>query len=183
MDYLMYAMMQTARDDEARDLLDRLAAIKRTDTENFKVAYTYAASPARFALERRAWSEAAELQLIRRDFAWHDFGWAESIHHFARGIGAARAGLIEQARQELYIIRELQAALPAETLPYWREEVQVHVDAVSSWILLAEGAVDDALGRAAYAADREDAVDKHPVTPGGSVTGEGTVRRHAARNR
>ncbi len=92
MDYLMYAMLQTARDQEAAALLERLAKIERTDTENFKVAYTYASSPARYALERRAWAEAADLALIREDFAWQDFGFALSIHHFARGIGAARSG-------------------------------------------------------------------------------------------
>jgi tetratricopeptide (TPR) repeat protein len=52
------------------------------------------------------------------------------------------------------------------TLPYWKEEVQVQIEAVNSWILLAEGRKDDALMLAATAADREDAVDKHPVTPG-----------------
>jgi tetratricopeptide (TPR) repeat protein len=166
MDYLMYAMLQTARDEEARELLSRLASIRKTDTENFKVAYAYAASPARFALERREWKEASELDFIRQDFAWDDFGWAQSIHYFARGIGSARDGDIGKARQELTTIRNLQAGLPTTTLPYWREEVQVHIDAVTSWILLAEGKVDEALALASAAADREDAVDKHPVTPG-----------------
>jgi len=166
MDYLMYAMMQTARDDEAEALLGRLASITRTDTENFKVAYTYAAAPARYALERRQWQEASQLDFIREDFGWDEFGWAQSIHFFARGIGAARAGDIDRARRELATIRRLQAGLPDTTLPYWREEVQVHIDAVSSWIEFAEGNVDDAVELARAAADREDAVDKHPVTPG-----------------
>jgi hypothetical protein len=166
MDYLMYAMLQTARDAEAKDLLARLANIKKTDTENFKVAYTYAAVPARFALERRKWREASELQPIREDFAWDEFGWAQSIHYFARGLGAARSGQLEDARQELAVIRILQDELSGTTLPYWREEVQVQVDAVESWILFAEGQEEQALLRASTAADREDAVDKHPVTPG-----------------
>ena len=42
----------------------------------------------------------------------------------------------------------------------------MHVDAVSSWISLAEGDKENALRLASTAADREDAVDKHPVTPG-----------------
>jgi Tfp pilus assembly protein PilF len=166
MDYLIYAMLQTARDDEAKELLVRLAAIDRTDTENFKVAYTYASAPARYVLERRQWDEAAKLQLVRDDFAWEDFGWAQSIHYFARGIGAARAGKIDQARAELATIIKLQAQAPEALLPYWREELQVHVDAVSSWISLAEGDTETALELARAAADREDAVDKHPVTPG-----------------
>lgn len=166
MDYLIYAMLQTARDEEARQLLLSLAAIDRTDTENFKVAYTYASAPARYALERRQWQEAANLQLVREDFAWEDFGWALSIHYFARGLGAARAGNVDQARVELATIVALQAEAPKTLLPYWREELQVHVDVVASWISLAEGDTAIALELAKAAADREDAVDKHPVTPG-----------------
>ena len=166
MDYLMYAMLQTARDDEANELLNRLRKIGKTDTENFKVAYTYAASPARYTLERRQWKEASELTLERADFPWQEFGWARAIHHFARGIGAARSGQVEKARQELAMIEELQKELPETTLSYWWEEVQVQIDAVMSWILLSEGRADDALRLASGAADREDAVDKHPVTPG-----------------
>jgi len=165
-DYLMYAMLQTARDDEARTLLKQLAGITKTDTENFKVAYTYAASPARYALERRQWEEASNLEFIRKNFAWDQFGWAQSIHYFARGIGAARSGDIDKARAALATIKALQEDLPGTTLPYWREEVQVHMDAVGAWILLAEGSADEALALALAAADREDAVDKHPVTPG-----------------
>jgi len=166
MDYLMYAMLQTARDDEAAALLERLEDIDRTDTENFKVAYTYASSPARYVLERRAWDEAADLSLIREDFAWQDFGFALSIHHFARGIGAARSGQIDRAREELVMIRNIQTQLPASTLPYWREQVQVHIEAITAWVLLSEEQIGDALASARSAADLEDAVDKHPVTPG-----------------
>jgi tetratricopeptide (TPR) repeat protein len=166
MDYLMYALLQMARDDDARKLLDQLAKIDRTDTENFKVAYTYAASPARFALERRQWLEAANLQLIRQDFDWQAFGFAQSIHYFARGIGAARSGQLGRAWQELAVIEKLQRGMPDSTLPYWLEEVQVHIDAVTAWILMGEDKPVEALSHALAAADREDAVDKHPVTPG-----------------
>lgn len=166
MDYLMYAMLQTAQDDEAKQLLVRLGNIKKTDTENFKVAYTYAAAPARYALERRNWDEARELQLIRKNFAWDEFGWAQSIHYFARGIGAARSMHLDDARQELATIERLQKSLPDTTMAYFREETQVHIDAVTSWILLGDGQEEQALHRASAAASREDSVDKHPVTPG-----------------
>jgi len=165
-DYLMYAMLQTARDDEARQLLERLAGITKTDTENFKVAYSYAAAPARYALERREWKEASELEFIREDFPWDDFLWAQSIHYFARGLGAARNGDVDQAGQELATIGTLQSRLPAATPAYWREEVQVQIDALTSWISFANGDDTSALSLASEAADREDAVDKHPVTPG-----------------
>ena len=166
MDYLMYAMLQTARDEEASELLLKLRGIGKTDTENFKVAYTYAASPARYVLEKRQWEEASNLNLKPTEFLWDDFPWAQTIHYFARGIGAVRSNQVEKARQELQMIKTLQAGMADTTPPYWREEVIVQVDMLNAWIMFAEGDVDGALHLAAAAADREDAVDKHPVTPG-----------------
>ena len=167
MDYLMYAMLQTARDDEALALLESLRRIKRTDTENFKVAYTYASSSARYVLERRDWSEASQLPLVRPDnFDWSEFPWALSIHHFARGLGAARSNQLEKAYEELSEIVALQESMSPATLPYWLEETQVQIDTLSAWIAYMDGNKDSAMQLAASAADREDAVDKHPVTPG-----------------
>jgi uncharacterized protein HemY len=42
----------------------------------------------------------------------------------------------------------------------------VQLTVLAAWIALAEGEFDNALQAAARAAEREDAVDKHPVTPG-----------------
>jgi tetratricopeptide (TPR) repeat protein len=165
-DYLMYAYLQTGRDKEALQLLTTLTHIGKTNVDSFKVAYTDAASPARYALERHQWREASELELKPGAFPWERFPWASSIHHFARGIGAARSGRVKEARAEHDIIRQLKSGLDSTTLPYWREQVFVHDDAVSSWIALADGDDESALGLAEAAANREDAVDKHPVTPG-----------------
>ncbi len=166
MDYLMYALLQTARDEEASELLLALQGIGKTNTENFKVAYTYAASPARYVLERRQWEEAGELTLLPAEFAWEEFPWAQTIHYFARGIGSARSNQLDNARQELQKIKALQAGMADTTSPYWRAEVMVQVDMVNAWIVFAEGDVGGALRLAAAAADHEDEVDKHPVTPG-----------------
>ncbi len=165
-DYLVYALLQTGRDQQALAVLKRLQHIDKAHVDNFKVAYTYAASPARYALERRQWREAAELTLTPATFPWDRFDWARSIHHFARGLGAARSGQLDLARRELETIRELKRNLAEATLPYWREEVFVHDDMLAAWIAHAEGDPEAALRLALAAADREDAVDKHPVTPG-----------------
>ncbi|HSG91719.1 MAG TPA: hypothetical protein VLA56_21050, partial [Pseudomonadales bacterium] len=165
-DYLMYAMLQTGRDDEAYRLLQTLNGITKADVDTFKVAYTYAASPARYALERRQWEDASRLVLGPESFPWDEFAWAQSIHHFARGIGAARSGQLDRAREERDTIRALGRSLGEATLPYWAEEVSVQADIVAAWIAFAEGDGETALSMARAAADREDAVDKHPVTPG-----------------
>lgn len=66
---------------------------------------------------------------------------------------------LDAARAQLAVIESLQRKLDDATLPYWREEVQVQFDAVRAWIAYGEGKTE-------AAADREDAVDKDPVTPG-----------------
>src|SRR5437660_6591773 len=63
MDYLAYAYLQVAQDKQAGGVLDELNRIKRAEPETFKVAYAVAAIPARYALERRRWDEAAKLTL------------------------------------------------------------------------------------------------------------------------
>ena len=100
-DYLMYAMLQTAHDQEAQDLLHRLRAIEKTNHDNFKVAYTYAASPARYVLERHQWREASQATLEPKTFPWQEFGWVRSIIHFTRGIGTARSDQLTDAKREL----------------------------------------------------------------------------------
>ncbi len=165
-DYLMYALLQAARDAEAAELLAHLRGIGKANVDNFKVAFTYASAPARFALERRDWAGASRLELLPAEFPWPQFEWARSIHHFARGIGAARGGDLERAREERDVIAAIAAGLDETALPYWREEVSVHIDAVGAWIAFGRGETTEALRLARAAADREDAVDKHPVTPG-----------------
>jgi hypothetical protein len=61
MDYLAYAYLQGAQDKQAEGVLDELNKIRRVDPPNLKVAYAFTAIPARYALERRQWNEAAKL--------------------------------------------------------------------------------------------------------------------------
>lgn len=166
MDYLMYAMLQTARDREAADLLGRLGEITRSSPQNFKAAFTYASSPVRYALERRQWEEAKRLELEPNSFPWEQFPWARAINSFGRGIGAAHSGDLDTARLALAELEDFRDSLPADALPYWKEQVHVQADIVQAWIWHGEGRTTDALDLMAAAAAREDAVDKHPVTPG-----------------
>jgi hypothetical protein len=61
MDYLEYAYLQGAWDREAKRVLDEVAAIKKVDREHLVTAYALAAIPARYALERGRWADAAAL--------------------------------------------------------------------------------------------------------------------------
>jgi tetratricopeptide (TPR) repeat protein len=167
MDYLAYAYLQQARDNEARAVLDELKAIRKTDPENFKCAYSFAAIPARWTLERRKWAEAAALKIEPANFPWPRFLWAEAITHFARAIGASRSGNADSARREVAKLAEIQKATAAIKDNYdWATQVEIQRRAASAWLEKTEGRNEKALELMRSAADLEDSTDKHPVTPG-----------------
>ena len=168
MDYLVYAYLQGAQDNQARGVLEELNKIPKADPETFKVAYAVAAIPARYALERRRWDEAAKLTLPTLGaFPWQRFPWAEANIHFARAIGAARTGDTASARQEVEELAAIQQALGDAKGDYdWAKQVGIECQVASAWLAHAEGHEDDALRLMRAAADLDDATEKHPVTPG-----------------
>jgi tetratricopeptide (TPR) repeat protein len=167
MDYLAYAYLQEARDREARAVLDELKAIRKTDPETFKCAYSFAAIPARWALERRNWKEAADLKLEPADFPWARYPWAEAITHFARAIGAARSGDADHARREVEKLAEIKQALTGAKDNYdWATQVEIQHKAALAWLTKLEGRYEEAFQLLSSAAELEDSTDKHPVTPG-----------------
>jgi tetratricopeptide (TPR) repeat protein len=168
MDYLAYAYLQGAQDKQARGVLDELNRIPKAEPETFKVAYAVAAIPARYALERRRWDEAAKLTLpALGGFPWQRFPWAVAHIHFARAIGAARTGDTASARQEVEKLSAIREALTVAKGDYdWAGQVEIERQVASAWLAHAEGRDDDALRLVRAAADQDDATDKHPVTPG-----------------
>jgi hypothetical protein len=165
MDYLTYAYLQTARDEQAREVRDQVATIERAP-ERLSEAHTFAAVPARYALERGRWGEAAALTVRPSGFAWERFPQAEAVTAFARGLGAARSGDAAGARRDADRLAELRDALGTAQQPYWVEQVDIQRQLVLAWVARAEGRDQAAVELLRGAADREDATDKSPVTPG-----------------
>jgi len=166
MDYMVYGYMQLAKDREARGVLDEIAKLSKLDVEHFAGAFAFAAIPARYALERRQWAEAASLPFHPAELSWDRFPMAESITWFARGIGAARSGDVAGARKDVDRIAAIRDRLTAAKNGYWAEQSEIQRLAVAGWIARAEGRDEEALGLLRQAASREDATEKHPVTPG-----------------
>ena len=166
MDYITYAALQLAKDKEARAVVDEVRGLNKIDSEQFAAAFAFAAIPARYALERRAWAEAAEVPLHPQSLSWSKFPQAESINAFARGVGAARSGNVVAAKKEATRLESLAYALTTAKNTYWAEQAEIQKLAVNGWIARAEGRNDEALALMRQAADREDATEKHPVTPG-----------------
>jgi tetratricopeptide (TPR) repeat protein len=170
MDYLVYAHLQLARDDQARAIQDELVGLSRVDPPNFKVAYAMSAIPARMALERRQWAEAAALTLpagARAAVPWAKFPWAEAHIHFARAVGLARSGQAKQAAEEVSALDAIQARLPIVPGEYdWGGQVRIERQVAAAWVAFAEGQGERAVELMKAAAELDDAAEKHPVTPG-----------------
>jgi tetratricopeptide (TPR) repeat protein len=166
MDYLVYAYLQQARDTSAWEVLQEMRAITRLDEHQFAAAYAFGASPARWTLERRDWKAAAALQVEPAWFPWQRFRNAEALLHYARAIGAARTGAISAARRSAEQIAAIRRELPRGGDYDWSGSLGAQWEAANALIIFAEGNTGEALRLLRAAADHEDAVDKHPVTPG-----------------
>jgi hypothetical protein len=165
-DYLEYAYLQSGQDAKARDLVDNVGKVTSFDVPQFAAAYALAAVPARNALERRAWKEAAAVTAQPATFPWAKYPYAEAIVHFAHAVGGARGGDLETARQGLAKLTEIQASLKGQKGFDWATQVEIQRRAAAGWLARAEKKDAEALALLRSAADLEDSADKHPVTPG-----------------
>ena len=169
LDYQAYAYLQTAQDAPARRVVDELPAVAtRFDPDAIGSAapasagyFALAAIPARYALERGAWAEAAALEARETKFPY-----TEAMTHFARALGAARIGQLATARASVEALGQIRERLAAAKEAFWAEQVDVQRRGASAWLAMAEGRTAEALTLMREAADREDLTDKNAVTPG-----------------
>jgi tetratricopeptide (TPR) repeat protein len=167
LDYLAYAYLQGAQDREAKAVLDEVESLSQVDQEVFQAAYAWSAIPARYALERHRWQEAAALTQRPAAFPWDRFQFAVANLCFARAVGAARSGTPAAAREEIAKLASIQQALGEVKIGYdWARQVDIQRQAAAAWLAHAEGKNDEALQLMRAAADLEDTTEKHPVTPG-----------------
>jgi carboxylesterase type B len=168
-DYAMYAYLQMGKDSEAKAILDGLPAlVARFDVNAVTGAapgsagvFALAAIPARWALERRAWAEAAALEPKASAFPY-----TEAMTYFTRALGASHTGDLAKAKASIDSLASIQQRLSAKGEVYWAEQVAIQNLAAQAWLDLAEHRESDALARMREAVAREDATEKNAVTPG-----------------
>jgi hypothetical protein len=176
-DYAMYAYLQMGKDSEAKAILDGLPALAaRFDVNAVTGAapgsagvFALAAIPARWALERSAWAEAAAL--VPKPSA---FPYTEAMTYFARALGASHTGDLATAKASIDSLASIQQRLSAKGEPYWAEQVAIQNLEAQAWLDFAEereagrgkGEVGTALALMRQAVAREDATEKSAVTPG-----------------
>jgi len=161
MDYMTYAYLQLARDADARRVLEEAPRVTGINPANRGTPYALAAIPARYALERGAWKEAAQLPLQPSRFLF-----TEAMTRFARALGAARSGDAAAAERDVQELARAVEALKTAKDAYWTTEVEVQRLGGAAWVAFAKGEREEALGLMRAAADLEDKSEKSAVSPG-----------------
>jgi tetratricopeptide (TPR) repeat protein len=161
MDYMVYAYLQLARDGDARRVLEEAQRVTGFNPANRAGPYALAAIPARYAMERSAWKEAAQLQLHASRFPF-----TEAMTHFARAVGAVRSGDAAAAKRDVQELARIVEALKAAKDAYWAVEVEVQRLGGAAWVAYAQGNREEALTLMRAAADLEDKSEKAAVSPG-----------------
>jgi hypothetical protein len=166
LDYQAYAYLQIAQDKAAKAVVDHSVTVVG-GPEGAAAgaagagAYAVAAIPARYALERGAWSEAAALTARPANTPY-----TEAITHFARALGAARSNNAAAATADIEKIAALREKEMAMKDPYWTEILDIQRRVALAWQAYAQGYKDEGLKQMGAAADAEDATDKSAVSPG-----------------
>lgn len=167
-DYLVYAYLQRGENDKALRIMQRLDGVQQVETPNFAAGYALTAVPARYALERRQWKEAAALTMPKANLPWEKFPYAEGNLQFAVALGAARSDQPEIAQRALDRLAAIRDGLQQNDR-YWADQIEIQRLAASAWLAHAQKKDAEALRQMRAAVDLEASTDKHPVTPGAII--------------
>jgi len=117
MDYLAYAYLQIGQDHKAKAVMDEIMAFKKALPDSLPAAYAIAAIPARYAVERRNWAEAAKLEIPPVATTLSKFPWTTAMITFARALGDAHMGDLVAARSEIDKLAATRDALKSGNAP------------------------------------------------------------------
>ena len=160
MDYLEYAYLQSGRVKQAQAVLSEMISLPPVKGLSLTGNYGAAAIPARLALELGNWKQAAALEPIPNQVPW-----AQAITWMAIGVGSSRSGNLERALQAQTMLATLRDQ-SAKTDPYWSNQIEVQRREIEAWITSKNGQHADAVQMMRSAAELEESMDKHAVTPG-----------------
>jgi len=169
-DYLVYAYLQTCQDNAALQVVESAVrtfarfdpAVLVGGASSPSAAYfAHAAIPARYALERRAWGDAAKLEPTPSPFPQTD-----AITYFARGLGAAHVKDHAAASSAVDALKRSRDKLIEMKETYWANQVEIQSREVAAWLAFADGKPREAIAGLREAAAMEDDTEKSAVTPG-----------------
>ncbi len=169
LDYMAYSYLQEARDPEAKKIVDLAARVQKTNPElEFSAAYALAAIPTRYAFERNDWASAATLTVPNLPH-WSSFPFMEALIEYGHALARAHTGDLDGARKAIARMQQLRDATKDPKFDYFKNHLDLQMQAASAWVLVAEGKKNEAIVVLRRAADAEDILGKHPVSPGAFV--------------
>lgn len=167
LDYLLYGRLQRGEDGDALAVLEEFRGQAQPYQEDFGSAFHLAVMPARYAVERHAWDEAAAIQPRTPDYlAWDGYWWPESLSWFARGLGAVHTGDLASARDAEAHIAALRDRARAADEAAFATFIEIDRLILNGLLAQADGDSEAAVARLREAAGLEQMVEKHPITPG-----------------
>src|SRR5215831_8824683 len=128
-DYEIYAYLQSGLDEAARHVWSSLPEIAARFDPKVVISgaappsagyFALAAIPARYALERGDWQQAA--QLTPRETP---FPYTEAMTWFAHGLGSARLGQAKAAYESAESLRQIHERLLKSQENYWALQVEI----------------------------------------------------------
>jgi tetratricopeptide (TPR) repeat protein len=169
LDYMAYSYLQEGQDSEAKKIVDVAAKVRKTNPAlEFSAAYALAAIPTRYAFERNDWAAAANLAIPDLPH-WSSFPFMEALIEYGHALGRAHTGDLDGARKAIARMQQLRDATKDPKFDYFKSHLDLQMQAASAWVAAAEGKKTEAIGMLRQAADSEDILGKHPVSPGAFV--------------
>jgi tetratricopeptide (TPR) repeat protein len=161
MDFLVYAYLQSGREAEARQVIEDARALPPMKMEGMDWdvrAFALSKFPAMYELELHHWSEAATLTAVA-EAAPGD----QAMTYWARAIGAARSGNLEQAKKDIHQLEVIHDQLLKQSKNYVAEQVDDGRQEAEAWLFHAEGHDEQAIAKLRALADKEDKVGDEPT--------------------
>ena len=161
MDFLVYAYLQSGREDQALKIIEEVKAMPpMPDAAEMGMdmhGYAMAKFPATYALEMHHWAEAAALEPPPNA----DEG-DKSITYWARAIGGARSGDIAGAKKDVAELEAIEKNLLADNKKYFAGVVADSRQEAEAWLAYAGGKGDEAIKTLRTIAEKEEAIGDEP---------------------
>ena len=151
LDYQTYAYLQISQDAAARAVVDHANEVANAAAGGAN-SFAIAAIPARYALERGAWAEAAALTPRPANTPY-----TEAITSFARAIGAARSGNPAAAAADIERLAALRDKEQEIKDAYWTEQIDIQRRVALAWQTFTMGNKDAGLAQLSAAAAAQSA--------------------------
>jgi predicted Zn-dependent protease len=93
----------------------------------------------------------------------------EALIEYGHALGRAHTGDLDGARKAIARMGELRDATKDPKFEYFKKHLDLQMQAASAWVVAGEGKKSEAIEMLRQAADAEDILGKHPVSPGAFV--------------